>query len=110
LVLLAGCASFLDAMSDEPAPGGDDELIYAELETGRAVDVIAAESFGIGEITADGVAAIPVVHVRVTVENRFDELPWRVDAVNATLGRVGRPGAPPLFINADVPTLPIVRV
>jgi hypothetical protein len=109
VALIAGCA-FLDSLPGEPAEGGDDELIYAELESGRPLDVIRAESFGIAEITADGDAAFPVVHVRLTVVNRFDELPWRVDALNASLGRVGRRGAPPLFINTDIPTLPIVRI
>jgi hypothetical protein len=109
VALLGGCVSLFDSMSDEPVRSGDNEAIYAELEAGRSVETIRAESFGVGEITVDG-TAVRVVHVRLTVTNRFDELPWTVDAVNASLARVGRVAAKPMLINSDIPTLPIARI
>ncbi|KAB2897893.1 MAG: hypothetical protein F9K40_12150 [Kofleriaceae bacterium] len=112
--LLAGCVSLFDPFLaepiDEPTATADDEAMYAELEAGRAVDAIRAVSFGIAEISADGAAPVPVVHVRLSVANRFDRVPWTVDVVNATLGRVGRAASRPLFVNSDIATLPIARV
>lgn len=111
---VAGCVSLLDPFPEgfveEPVAEQDDEAMYAELEAGRAVDAISAVSFGIAEVSADGAAPLPVVHVRLTVTNRFDRTPWTVDVVNARLGRVGKAGSRPLLVNSDLATLPIARV
>lgn len=108
-LLAAGCTQLAD-FADDTADFADDDPMYAELDVGRPISAVRATSFGVAELTPVPGNPMPVVHVRMTVTNRHDKRPWKVDAVNAVLAVPGYSDSPVMFINTDIASVPIVRV
>lgn len=109
-VLAAGCFPIFEQDSGPVDELTDDDPMYAELDNGRRVAAVQTASFGVTEVIAAQGVAVPVVHVRLSVTNQHDERPWLVDAVNARLAVPGRAAAAVMFINTDIPTMPLARV
>lgn len=66
-------------------------------------------SFGITELQPEGGGAIPMLHVRMIVENDGDATPWTLDAGDQVLEIPGEAQRRPVFVNSDV-QLPLVTI
>jgi uncharacterized membrane protein YgcG len=67
-------------------------------------------SSGVTRITPDNRAPIDVIHVRMTVSNDGDQIPWRVDTRDQILEIPSEGQSRPLFANSDVQAMPIISV
>ena len=65
-------------------------------------------SFGTVELTPVDGHTTTLLHVRVTVTNVADTLPWSFDLTNATVSVSYTPRAGAMFVNSDLPTAPLV--
>ena len=76
--------------------------VPAEAPTGR----IELASFGITELTPERQPPMQALHVRVTLANFGDDQPLVFDARETRL-ELGGSVRTPLFVNAEVPALPV---
>jgi hypothetical protein len=71
-----------------------------------AIEVV---SYGVTKLQREG-ATIPAVHVRAIVTNDGDDAPWTMDTTQQLVEIPGEGRSQPIFVNADVATLPSVTI
>lgn len=67
-------------------------------------------SYGLAELTPDGGLPMTALHVRMTVANQRDDVPWSIDFTRTRLDIPGEHRIAPTFVNANIPTLPLAIV
>ena len=70
---------------------------------------IEVTSYGVTELRRDGMK-IPALHVRAIVTNDGDAQPWTLDTTQQLVEIPGEGRSRPIFVNADVGTLPNVSI
>lgn len=70
---------------------------------------IEVTSYGVTELRRDGMK-IPALHVRAIVTNDGDAQPWTLDTTQQLVEIPGEGRSRPIFVNADVGTLPSVTI
>lgn len=70
---------------------------------------IEVTSYGVTELERDGMK-IPALHVRAIVTNDGDAQPWTLDTTQQLVEIPGEGRSRPMFVNADVGTLPNVSI
>ena len=70
---------------------------------------IEVTSYGVTELRRDGMQ-IPALHVRAIVTNDGDAQPWTLDTTQQLVEIPGEGRSRPIFVNADVGTLPNVTI
>jgi hypothetical protein len=80
--------------SPAPLPGGTVGLV----------------SFGIAELAPSELPAMPALHVRFTVANERDAVPWQLDLRDLKLELSERVFTAPLFANSDVLGMPLLSI
>jgi hypothetical protein len=71
---------------------------------------VQLSSFGITELTPDGVNPVEALHVRMLVTNNGDDPPWTIDTGEVVLDLAGAGRSRAIFVNTDVVTLPVVSI
>src|SRR5512140_1008582 len=71
---------------------------------------VELQSYGLTELTPDGGLPMTTLHVRMTVTNDRDDVPWSIDFTRTRLDVRGVPAIAPTFVNSAIPTLPIAIV
>jgi len=69
--------------------------------------VVELASYGLAELTPEGGRPITALHVRMTVTNDRDDVPWSVDFTRTRLDIRGERRIAPTFVNSNLPTLPL---
>ncbi len=70
---------------------------------------IEVTSYGVTQLRRDGMT-IPALHVRAIVTNDGDAQPWTLDTTQQLVEIPGEGRSRPIFVNADVGTLPNVAI
>jgi hypothetical protein len=70
---------------------------------------IEVTSYGVAQLRRDGMS-IPALHVRAIVTNDGDAQPWTLDTTQQLVEIPGEGRSRPIFVNADVGTLPSVSI
>jgi hypothetical protein len=112
--LAAGCTtagwySYQPAEQQTARIDGQAAARYAIPPESPRGDVRIA-SFGITEVSPDGDADIPVVHLRAIVANDAGAGPWSVDTRDIRVELRGGPALGEPYVNADSSTLPAIEV
>jgi len=71
-----------------------------------AIEVV---SYGVTDLRRDSMT-IPALHVRAIVTNDGDDTPWTMDTSQQLVEIPGEGRSQPIFVNADVGTLPRVTI
>jgi hypothetical protein len=75
----------------------------------RPQGAIEVVSYGVTDLRRDG-QDIPALHVRAIVTNDGDDTPWTLDASQQLVEIPGEGQSRPIFVNADIGTLPNVTI
>lgn len=70
---------------------------------------VEVTSYGVTRLQRDG-TSIPALHVRAIVTNDGDDRPWTLDTTQQLVEIPGEGRSRPIFVNADIGTLPSVTV
>lgn len=70
---------------------------------------VEVTSYGVTRLQRDGMS-IPALHVRSIVTNDGDDQPWTIDTTQQLVEIPGEGRSRPIFVNADVGTLPNVTI
>jgi hypothetical protein len=70
---------------------------------------IEVTSYGVTQLQRDG-TKIPALHVRAIVTNDGDAQPWTLDTTQQLVEIPGEGRSRPIFVNADIGTLPNVSI
>ena len=75
----------------------------------RPLGAVEVSSYGVTHLNT-GEANIPALHVRMIVTNDGDDTPWRLDSSQQLVEIPGEGRSAPMYVNADVRTLPNVTI
>ena len=75
----------------------------------RPQGAIELVSYGVTDLERDAVT-LPALHVRAIVSNDGDDTPWTMDTTQQVVEIPGEGRSQPIFVNADVGTLPNVTI
>lgn len=111
VIALAACGGGTAAVTPEPplSPDGIPTAKYPVPPEAPRGDVRGA-AVGVARLDVHGARDLDVVHVRLTVTNRRDELPWVIDTREQLLEIAGEGRSRPVFVNSDRDAMPIVQV
>jgi hypothetical protein len=72
---------------------------------------VRVATFGMQDLRpAAGGAPMPAIHVRLVVTNNGDASPWTLDTRQIFIDIAGEGSSPPVYVNSEVGSLPVVTV
>jgi len=108
---LAGCgaSSYVYTPETTNAVAAGLPAARTEIPQEHPQGAVEITSYGITDLQLQG-ARVPSLHVRMLVTNDGDDTPWRLDTSQQFAEIAGEGRSAPMYVNADVQTLPNVTI